>query len=599
MPHHCRRTFLKISAAAACTLVISKGLHAKKPTHRFKYKGSSVRFDHGVASGDPLQDKVIIWTRVTPQKDKPKQRIHIFFELSDDPDFKRVLHQGRLFTTQDLDYTVKVDVHNLKPDQTYYYRFFSRGIFSPIGRTKTLPISTPQSISLAVVSCANYPKGYFNVYKEASTLDSIDAVLHLGDYIYEYGMFNADGTPAYATENAQAIGRALPEDNDQTCVSLEDYRKRYALYHTDEGLKALHAKFPFILVWDDHEVADDAYKEGALGHDEALHGNYRQRKEAAMQAYFEWLPIRPLSRGNYNEIYRSFDFGSLVSLHVLDTRHVGRDKQLDYADYFQFDPQTQSINIDVTRFIQDIHDPNRTLLGIDQKQWLQNQLSSSNATWQVLGQQVLMGRMKLPAELLILISQLDSNDPTVVEAVTDALNRAFSELATIKYRMLHGDPTLTEAEKQRVTHALPYNLDAWDGYAHDRNELMDTVKALNQNLIVLSGDTHNSWANHLKNDEEKAVGVEFATAAVTSPGIEAYLRLNVESAHAFEQLLTLLIDDLVYTNQNDRGFMTITFTEQEAKATWHYIDNNDSTTYASILAREKSFTVQSGTHTTS
>ena len=214
--------------------------------------------------------------------------------------------------------------------------------------------------------------------------------------------------------------------------------------------------------------------------------------------------------------------------------------------------------------------------------------------WQVLGQQVLMGRMQLPSELLILISQLEHPDIQVQAAAAAALNVAFAELGSIKYRMLVGDPTLTDSEKARVTTVLPYNLDAWDGYFYEREVLLNTAVSLNKNLVVLSGDTHNAWASDLKTHNGIQAGVEFATAAVSSPGIEEYLRLSTEGAHSFEQLLTLLMDTLVYTNQNDRGFMTVTFTQEEAISTWHYIDNNKSTTYESLTERQKSLTVKAG-----
>ncbi|MDH5464967.1 MAG: alkaline phosphatase D family protein [Thiovulaceae bacterium] len=594
MKEFSRRSFLTVSAAAACALVVSTGLEAsdRHPNYRYKHRHPSISFEHGVASGDPLHDKVIIWTRITPNK--PKRRIHLFYEVATDSDFNHITHRGRTITHKDQDYTVKIDLHNLQADQVYYYRFFAHGLFSPIGKTKTLPLSNPESVTLAVLSCANYPKGYFNVYKEASTFDQLDVVVHLGDYIYEYGMFDAQGTPEYATEDALAIGRELPAGSDTECLTLDDYRNRYALYRTDEGLQALHAKQPFILVWDDHEIANDAFKDGAANHDPLTEGDYNERRDAAMKAYFEWLPIRPVAAENYSEIYRSFDFGSLVSLHMLDTRHTGREKQLSYNNYFQVDPQTGALGLDAVRFTTDLTTPSRTLLGTDQLQWLQTQMASSNATWQVLGQQVLMGRMNLPAELLILIAQLDSGDPTVEAAAAAALNIAFAELGTIKYRMLVGDPSLTETEKARVTTVLPYNLDAWDGYFYERETVLNTAVALNKNLVVLSGDTHNAWASDLKTLNGVQAGVEFATAAVSSPGIEEYLRLTAQEAHSFEQLLTLLIDTLAYTNQNDRGFMTITFTQEEARTTWHYVDNSDSTTYEMLPFRQKSLAVKAG-----
>jgi len=311
---------------------------------------------------------------------------------------------------------------------------------------------------MAVFSCANYTNGYFNPYMEASKLSNLDVTLHLGDYIYEYGAYENDDftakIPSYATSNAVAIERTFAEDNNTECLTLGDYRKRYALYHTDRGLQALHAAAPMIAVWDDHEVANDSYVDGAQNHQED-EGDFQTRVEAALQAYFEWLPIRPIE--NKKEIYRTFNFGDLASLHMLETRVFGRDKQLDYGDYF-----TANGSFLESEFINAVGNPSRTMLGVSQLQWLQGQMATSNATWQVLGQQVLMGRMNLPAEVLTPISMLEKPESfgTTSEALLTQINTSLSELAQIKGRYLQGDTTLTGTEIARITTVLPYNLDA-------------------------------------------------------------------------------------------------------------------------------------------
>lgn len=572
-----RREFLKISALSACTLMISTGLSGCNDDNDTQ----NIAFDHGVASGDPLSDKVIIWTRATPLK--TMESIDVNYEVSTTDDFKNVVHNGVYKTNADQDYTVKIDLQNLSAGTIYYYRFKSGGLSSDIGKTKTLPVGSVSQVKMAIFSCANYPNGYFNAYMEASKIEELDVALHLGDYIYEYGMFEKDGiTPAYATKNAEKIDRVLPSDNDTELLSLDDYRKRYALYHTDEGLKALHKACAMIPVWDDHEIANDTYKDGAQNHNEG-EGDFATRTKHALQAYFEWLPIRPVT--NQKEIYRSFDFGDLLSLHMLETRIIGRNKQLSYGAYYD-----AVGNFDAPSFTADISAADRTMLGSTQLGWLQSSLASSSATWQVLGQQVLMGRMSIPAELLTLIGMMENPEAygMTSEELLAKINQSLVELATIKGRMLQGDPSVSAEEKARIETVLPYNLDAWDGYYVERETILGTAKTMDKNLVVLSGDTHNSWGNNLKDMAGDNVGVEFASTSVSSPGMEDYLGLtDIADVMGLEGALALLIDDLQYTNLNDRGFLLVTFTAQSAKAEWLHVSNYDSSTYTMNTARAK------------
>ena len=514
-----RREFLKISALSACALMISTGLSGCG-SDDVTNEDVSVSFLHGIASGDPLSDKIIIWTRATTTA----QTVNINYEVATDEAFSFIVHNGTYSTDASKDFTVKIDIQNLTAATTYYYRFSSNGTTSSTGKMKTLAVDSLDTLKMAVFSCANYTNGYFNPYMEASKLLDLDVTLHLGDYIYEYGMYKNDDfdakIPAYATKNAQSIGRVFPENNNKECITVDDYRRRYALYHTDEGLQALHAAAPMIAVWDDHEVANDSYISGAENHNETTEGAYTARVDAALQAYFEWIPIRPID--NKKEIYRTFNFGDLVSLNMLETRVIARDKQLDYGDYF-----TANGSFLATEFSAAVGSPTRTMMGLTQLQWLQTQMASSTATWQVLGQQVLMGRMNLPAEILTQMSML--GNPTAYGTTTEALlaqiNTSLSELATIKYRLLQGDTSLTDEEKARVNTVLPYNLDAWDGYYVERETILGTAKAYGKDLVVLAGDTHNSWASNLKDMNGNKAGVEFATTSVSSPGMEEYLSL--------------------------------------------------------------------------
>lgn len=342
--------------------------------------------------------------------------VTVRWEVATDAEFTNLTHNGKIQASSDHDFTVKVDVRNLAPGQTYHYRFLAGNETSAAGRTRTLPEGAVSTVKLAVMSCSNYPAGLFHVYREAARVEGLNAVVHLGDYIYEY---DGDG---YATEDDEALGRTLPPENDVEIVDLVDYRRRYALYRTAPDLQELHAVAPFIAVWDDHEVANDTWREGAENHNEG-EGDVNTRKINALQAYFEWMPIRPVIEGNEEMIYRTFRFGDLVSLHMLDTRVIGCDEQLDLSNYFT------GSGFNEAAFQADLTDANRTLLGAEQLAWLQNSLAQSATKWDVLGQQVLMGRMYLPSELLL---SLGSGSPADL----------FAELANLKFRYLQGDSTL-------------------------------------------------------------------------------------------------------------------------------------------------------------
>lgn len=510
---------------------------------------------------------------MVPEKN-PDKAVAVAWEVATDPGFEHLIHSGTAEARKAHDFTVKVDVRGLSAGQSYYYRFHTADKQSPVGATRTLPEGAVDAVRMAVVSCANYPAGYFNVYREIGQRDDLDVVVHLGDYIYEY----SSAADSYAAADAAALGRTFPADNDLELTQLAHYRRRYGIYRNDADLQVLHSKLPFIVVWDDHEVANDAWENGADNHN-AGEGEYSTRKLEALQAFFEWMPIRPVIEGNDQAIFRTFRFGNLVDLHMLDTRHMGRDEQLDYADYF-----LQDGSLDSARFIADVASPNRTLLGAEQLLWLQASLGYSTATWQVLGQQILMGRMNLPSELLVKIATENFA----------GLPQQLAELATLKVRQQQGDPSLTPQELARIETVAPYNLDAWDGYQYEREVVLGTAKQLNRNLVVLAGDTHNAWANNLKDRNGEQIGVEFATASVSSPGLEEYLELPDEQIAGAEQGIGLLVDDLEYLNINQRGYMVVTFTAEQAKADWYFVDTIKSRDYGLDTARSASRRVRAG-----
>lgn len=525
-------------------------------------EGSETQADflHGVASGDPLQDKVILWTRLTPVDFSAP--LKVTWEIAADDQFKQNLKTGTVETTKTDDFTVKVDATGLQAGTTYYYRFRFGSKVSPVGQTKTLPVTT-NKVSFAVCSCSNYPAGYFYVYREMAK-QNVDVVIHLGDYIYEYG---ADG---YATEDAAKLGRTLPSDNNKEIIKLDDYRKRYALYRQDKDLQAVHQRHPFIVIWDDHELANDTWRDGAENHQDN-EGSFSDRKLAALQAYFEWMPIRPVSNTDHLNIYRQFNFGSLVQLTMLDTRIIARDKQLEYKDYIT------SSGLDAQKFQADLTDPKRTLMGYTQRDWLVDKLKQSTATWNVIGQQVLMSKMWIPAELLASLGQITSGgtSPDTLAKMTAQI----TELVTLKLRLEQGDPTLTVQEKARVTTLVPYNLDAWDGYYTEREFLYAKLAEFNKKIIVLAGDTHNAWTSYLYSQKGEYVGVELATSSVSSPGLEKYLSIPLAQLQQFEFAFTTLIDELAYCNLNQRGYLMVTLDDKQVLSDWIFVDSIKNAEY--------------------
>ncbi len=356
-----RRGFLKTSAAQAAVL----GLGAAGPNTRHPGAAPVLRganpFLHGVASGDPLADRVILWTRVSPYDDRIGEPIETHWWIARDSLGLEVVAGGSVVASPATDYTVKVDASGLEPGSDYYYGFLTQTGLSPIGRTRTLPRDDVEHVRMAFASCANLPAGFFNGYACMAERDDIDVVLHLGDYLYEYGNGEyGDGT---------SLGR-IPDPIHET-LTLEDYRRRHASYKADPDLQAAHARHPWITIWDDHETANNSHPGGAENHDPSLEGDWQIRKLAGIRAYHEWMPIRELPTG----LYRSFRFGELVDLVMLDTRLHGRDPEVVPMD-----------NVAAS-------DPSRTLLGEDQKDWLFDELSNSQragSAWRVIGQQIMV-----------------------------------------------------------------------------------------------------------------------------------------------------------------------------------------------------------------
>jgi alkaline phosphatase D len=515
-------------------------------------------FKEGVASFDPTQSSIILWTRYVPTQ---VSAISLMWEMSTDDKFMKVIRQGKVTTDDSRDYTVAVEVQGLPSNKSFYYRFYNSDTkeVSVVGETITLPSPSDNisQIKLGVCSCANFAAGLFTVYESLAKSD-VDVIVHLGDYIYEYGA-GEYGTNSYTS----SLGRTHSPTHE--IITLDDYRARYKQYRSDEKLKLAHQKKPFIAVWDDHEIANDSYKDGAQNH-QANEGDFQVRKKAAMKAYCEYIPLKT---GNDNRIYRDFHFGNLVSLYMLDTRVIARDKQLQYSNYM-----LPNQSFDGAAFQKDLLNPNRQLMGNEQLEWLGSKVGGSTARWQVLGQQVLMTKMLVPAELLMIMAQITAEIEaagSAKPATLQAFQASVGSLVTIKSRLLAGDSTVTVAEKTRLATVLPYNLDAWDGYPVEREKLYAILNG--KKIISLAGDTHNAWQGELKTAQNKSVGLEIATSSVTSPGLETYLGIGASGATQiaqFEQALNLLIDDLEYSNLSKRGYLKTTFSTTDVKTEWFF-----------------------------
>lgn len=520
-----------------------------------------VSFNYGVASGDPLADRVILWTHAKHGDfDAPSSDVELAWEVATDAGFKQIISKGQVKSTARSNHTVKVDATGLQAGTSYFYRFRSGVDMSPVGQTKTLPAAGVQNVKLAVLSCSNYPAGYFHVYAEARR-SGAEYALHLGDYLYEY---EAGG---YASQDAQTMGRVVQPAH--AILNLDDYRRRYAQYRTDPDLKQLHASMPMIAIWDDHEIANDAWTDGAENHDEATQGLYAKRVAAALQAYHEWLPIRLHTSGDQSKIWRSFDFGNLLSLHMLETRVTGRNGPVSISDLAN--PATAA------QAQAELVSPTRQMIGHEQQAWLTQQLRNSSAQWQVLGQQVLMARMEFPVSILQHLNA-DNMDAAAQRAAIAAIEGYLTAKATALQAPQLLTPEQAALLDPRRNPKLGYNLDAWDGYPAARETILQTAHQLGKKLLVLAGDTHNAWHSDLMLlDGKTKVGEEFATSSVSSPGFEAYLS-GIDPA-LIQQAFLGVIDSLKFLETQKRGFLLMELTPAAATGHWHTVDTVKSRNY--------------------
>lgn len=514
-----RRQFLTVAGGAVLGVAITPWIDAQA-----LYATAPGPFRHGVASGDPLATQVIIWTRVTPSATASPGSgvgppVTVSWKVATDPTLRNVVARGSVRVSSATDHTVKLDVTGLRPATTYYYRFFALDRQSPIGRTRTAPRADADvdSLRLGLVSCANWEAGYFSAYRHLAQRNDLDLVVHVGDYLYEYG------PGAYG--DAKMPRRHVPAHE---IVTLADYRARHGQYKTDADLQLLHANYPWVTTWDDHETANDSWKAGAENHTPVVEGTWVNRRRAAYQAYLEWMPVRaPRSE---IRLYRRLVFGRLVDLTMLDLRSF-RDQQVAPPGGGALD------------------DPARTITGDAQMEWLKQQLSSSGCTWRLLGNSVMI-------------------TPVVFPPLPELLGRRVSDVTGLF-----------------PEDGLPYNVDQWDGYQADRDELLDHLRGSGvANAVFLTGDIHTSWACDVPLDAgtyagspnvmSPSGGIEIVCPSVTSDNLDEIAGVPPRTASlTVEAAFRATNRHIKLVEMDSHGYTVVEVDRNRLHADWWYISD--------------------------
>jgi alkaline phosphatase D len=504
-----RRDFLRHGSSAAAALASAPLL-----AMRAAEAAATGVFQHGVASGDPLSDRVILWTRVTPPA--PNAVVVVDYLIALDPAFTQVVGRGRTKTNADRDHTVKIDALRLAPDTTHYYRFRAEGSDSPVGRTRTLPTGATSRLRMAVVNCSNHAAGYFNAYRRVAARADLDLVVHLGDYLYEYA-------PA-------VFGSLRTPEPPNEMVTLADYRMRHAQYKRDADSQEVHRQHPMVCIWDDHEITNDSWTGGAENHTPGVEGDWAQRVSTGLRAYYEWMPVRIPDATKPRSNQRAFQIGDLVDLLMLEERLSARSQQL-----------TATIPVPGlgNGFVQAgaFADPTRTLLGAEQEAWLANRLRTSTARWKFVGQGVMFAHLKLQGAPLaagggvfVNTDQWDGYQP--------ARDRIYS--------ILKGD-----GENRAVGNCVVLTGDIHSSWANDLSQDPNNPNTATGGYNPATG--------------EGSRAVEFVGTSVSSPGLS-------DPAGNTAAYLRSVNPHMKYIDFNQRGYMLIDVTPQRAVCEWWFVD---------------------------
>ncbi|HEX6356767.1 alkaline phosphatase D family protein [Actinophytocola sp.] len=522
-----RRSVLRVGAAG---VVIGAGVVTAGATVA---SAAEPVFAHGIASGDPLPDGILLWTRVTPTPDATPgsgvgPAVDVTWEVATDAAFATIVRSGVVNTGPGRDHTVKVDVTGLSPATTYHYRFRLAGAVSGTGTTRTAPAlsAAVARLRFGVVSCSNVPAGYFAAYRYLAERGDLDAVLHLGDYLYEYaGDFNGEAV--------------RPHDPPREVLTLADYRLRHANYKSDPDLQRLHAAVPFIATWDDHEVANDAWSGGAENHTPGTEGDYATRKAVAHQAYFEWMPVR----NQADRIYRRLRFGLLAELFMLDLRSY-RSQQVGIGNG-------------------GTDDPNRTIVGAEQMAWLENGLVTSGGQWKLVGNSVMIAPFQLPPLSPDLLGPL-------------------AELLGLPSEGLSINPDQWDgyaADRRRLLATLA------------GNTVRDTVFLTGDIHSSWASDVPRDAGLY---PLSPSVATEFVCTSVTSDNIDDILGVPPRSVSpALETAIRALNRHIKYVELDSHGASVLEVTPAGTQMDWYYLANKADP--ASALSWARSFRTRAGT----
>lgn len=518
-----RRDILKLTMAGAGA---AAGFLLEGPAFSAALGLAGGVFQYGVASGDPLPDRVVIWTRVTPDpgatpgsgKGAPTA---VRWRVSRRRDLADPVASGTFTTDPASDHTVKIDVPGLSPGTTYHYGFTVGTEASPVGHTRTAPAAgaSPSRLRFGFVSCSNYAAGWFVPYRYLASRCDLDFVLHVGDYTYEYG----DGQ----------YGGVRPLDPPGETTTLEHYRRRQALYKADPDLAALHANVPWITTIDDHEVADNAWRDGAGNHDPATEGVFRTRRNAGYQAYREWMPIRPATTPTEDETrwYRRFTWGTLADLAMLDLRQ--------YRDQ----PGTPTDPTLATK----------TMVGPAQQSWLLDHLAATTPRWRLVGNSV--------------------------------------QFMQVLYPNVGGSVGFAALTPQTAL-----NTDAWDGYPGTRAAVQGAIEAhaADYDAVFLTGDIHSSWAAELPTFAAPPVApgytsraVELVCPSVTSDGFGEILPPGLLAAGL--ALVTGSNPHVKYLEGTRHGCCVVDVTAARVQCDWYF-----TTSTAADVRTDPAATMQPG-----